>query len=357
MAENQTPGLTPSQKQFVGNRIIHFSDVLNSTGLYTFLKQHDAFQNGREALAAVVVGLVENNMNERFHNGLSFFERIGFLSDGKLQDHGRKVAFAKGATDFAVRGAVDIIPMIVDHVHRTREFEKLAEFVIAWMAYVNRERSIALQNRVVRLYEGNEREYDHKRFGEIFEENLSNRPGSLPPVPSSLRDHPETLFVAMLAGCDLKNGAVLERARELGDYLGFKTGQIDEQIELILDGSAAVSDLTGFAGFSVDSLFQDLIANVDQARAAAVYSVENDPFQAVRQERKKRILQGSVGLAAAAMTLATGPVGDMVMVASAPIVLKLVSSEPSANQVVEVHKRLLDLKKQVHAKAKTGDDE
>jgi len=284
--------LTKAQQQFVGNRVIRFADVMNTTGLYTFLKENDAFQAGKDALAAVVHGLVENTLNERFHKGLNFFEKMGFLSDRKLQEHSSKVAFLKGGADFAVRAAVDLIPMVIDYVYRNNEFQTLSDFFIAWLAYVNREPSMALQNRVVRLYHGNEREYDHKRFLTVFDDGLSKRPGLLPPLPSSMIDHPEALFATMLAGCDLKNEAVLGRARELGDYLRFKPVQIDEQIGLVLDGGAVVSDLTGFAGFSLDSLFQDLLVNFHHAREAAVYSVDNDPYHAMRQERKKRILQG-----------------------------------------------------------------
>lgn len=352
MKSHSTTALTPAQKQFVGNHIIRFSDVLNSTGLYTFLKEHDAYEKGKDALTDVVIGLLNAKLNERFHTGLNFFEKMGFLSDRKLQEHGKRIAFAKGAADFVTRSLIDITPMVIDHVHRTREFQKLSDFFIAWLAYVNREPSVALQNRVVRLYKDSEREYDHQRFVSLFEESTTKRPGLLPIVPFGMREHPETLYMMMLAGCDLNNEGVLGRAHELGEYLGFNAAQIEQQVGVVLDGSAATSDLTGFAGFSFDSLFQDLALNVDHARDAAVYLVENDPYQQIRQERKKRILQGSVGLAAAAMTLVSGPVGDIVIAASAPIVLNLVSTEPSPSQVVEVHRRLPDIKKQVQAAGK-----
>lgn len=108
MMDDVSETLTATQQSFVGGRIVR-SDILNSTGVYSFLKETGALEAAKDALAGVLTGAVESKFNDRFHAGLGFFEKLGFLSDRKYEAHCRRVAFAKGTADFFTRSAVDFL--------------------------------------------------------------------------------------------------------------------------------------------------------------------------------------------------------------------------------------------------------
>lgn len=343
MSEPQPTTLTDTQLTVVSNRIVRFADVLNSTGVYTFLKEQGALDKAKDALGRIVTGAVEKNINARFHDGLGFFEKLGFLSDRKYQAHCRKVALAKGISEFFVGGAVDVLPQIVDHVHRSREFEKLTDFFIGGMAFVNREPTIAVQRRVIQLYESNERRYDATSFGLAFRERAAGRVGLLSPVPSSLSERREALYVSMLAGCDLRDPDVLVRARELGDFMRLSAEEVEQHVRVVLDGGEATSELTGFSAICISNVFRDLMGNVERAKQAAVYVVENDPYQAVRQQRREAVVAGGIALAGA-VAIAGGPLGQAVIGEAAPLISALATGGPTVGVVIEVSKRLLALK-------------
>lgn len=321
---------------------LNLSDILNSTGLYNFLKENDLYQKTKHELSNFLVSSVERSFNERFHNSLNIFEKIGFLSDTKWQAHQRKVGLTKGLTAFTTTTILDLAPALYDYIYQEKKFDNIIEFLIGWMAYINQQNSVIIQKRVSQFFRAHKREFPISRFQELFQRYSTLKSISFPDLSFDNQDVKYQLFHLILSSSDLQDLKILARAKECGNYLDIPTTQVDEILKNVFENQTIISDIIKFSGFSIPSLFEDLSQNIQHARECGVYSFENDPFAIERQKNMEIISEAKkfTPLILGGLSFFTGEIGDFLLISATPIINRLINDEIDIDKAVEISKRL-----------------
>lgn len=150
--DNQYPLVTSNQQILVSNQFFNLSEILNSTGLYYYLKNDPRYESLKTGVADVLVSYFERNQNQAFHNNLNFLERVGFLSNTKMLAHQKRMGIQKGLLGVGVGGVLNNLPAAIDYMSHAIKVKQIKEFVIGWLAYVNKENPEIVRRAVERFY-------------------------------------------------------------------------------------------------------------------------------------------------------------------------------------------------------------
>ena len=133
----------------------------------------------------------------------------------------------------------------------------------------------------------------------------------------------------------------------LYDYLKLAFVDTEQQIKFISDNQEYISDVANFTAFSIMDIFKDIPDNIETAKEASLYSLENDPFEKQRNSRKNKIIESvNIGtpIVLGALTFYTGPLGDALLTASAPAISKLINPQIDVNKTIEIQQKIKQLK-------------
>lgn len=334
--------ITEKEKDLVSSYFLNITDILNSTGLYNFLRESDLFQKGKRELADFLVGFVERNQNQRFHESLNLFEKFGFLSNQKWQDHQRRVGLLKGMASFSANTILDLGPLLFDYFYQQQSAKKKIEFLIGWLAYINQRNSVLIQKRVIQFCNALKTEFNAKRYRELFEEYSLQSTPVFPVLENADENAKFQIFQIILSVSDLEKSTVKKRANDLGNFLELSESEILNALSNTTDNQKFISDISKFSGFSINTILQDLAKNIEHAKQCGIYTFENDPYFEERKRNKEILLE--VGkmtpMLFGGLSFFTGEIGDFLLISSLPIINKLLNSEINIDKTIEISKRL-----------------
>lgn len=281
-------------KRFITKSIITSGYMVSKTGsgFIRVLKDSDTFAQCESQLINVISCLVEEKANKSFHSDLSTLEKMGFINKDKSIAHERYVERLKGGA--ALLASMGIISTLycIDVYFQRRDFDKMLEFFISSLAYLTKTRTIPVDGAIKRIYVANSIKPNVKKIEKVFNKYIDVDVTSLPYFPNHDKNLKEDAYISVLTVADLSDEDVIARAQELGQYLGFRSSEVEVLINQSKDGTDFESIFSGFVGLSLNDFLSDLARSMDYARSAAIYAVENDPYRVEREKRKKFIIDG-----------------------------------------------------------------
>jgi len=325
-SENSTDFVAQKSNLDFSDNLLQSLDHITATNIYSFLKRTDQYQNGKQHLADYLSGLYQRNANEKFHDSLSWFEKIGFLTATKQQKHMNRVKLKTKFVDAGVPIAIDLTLIAVQALVQHVEKKKLFESFVSMLAFVNQKDGTLLQARAACLARRIGWNFKFDEYRSIFEEYAGGQVGQIP-LRGQLADEPGKFATIVLSSCDQDDDMVRQRAGELCIFLGFSENDADEIMGDLRTNTELFSDVVGFTGFSAVEIFGDLFANLPRASEAGSFSLEHDPYQKIRQRRKNLIVKTVTTGTLASLTLFTGPVGDLLIAASLPAVNSMLTNQ------------------------------
>lgn len=344
------PLISQNTQNSVSNFYLNMADILNSTGLYNYLRENEFYQQAKHEFSDFLVTSMERSQNEKFHNSLNFFEKLGFVSNAKWQRHQQKIGLLKGLTSFTSLTALSLLPAVIDVVSRERKFANISEFLIGWLAYINKQNSIVIQKRVLQFLLACKYDLSADKYLRIFEKYVNSGQIRIPGLSFSNREFGYQLFHLILSASDLSDVNVAKRAEECGDYLGIGEVEMRDILQNVYHNQTLVSDLSVFSGLSIPCLFEDLSQNFAHARECGFYSIENDPFCQEREKNKKIIAQSvklSVPLVFGGVSFFTGEIGDFLLFAAIPVINKLINEKVDIDKTIEIATRMKNFRQKL----------
>ncbi len=342
---NNYPLIPKGQQEVVTDNFIDFREVLNTTGLYYYLKNDTRYDQLKNHVATVLTGLLENKLNQEFHDSLNIIQKLGFFTNNRYQRHMATVGLKKEVLAGGIYGILTLLPAAVDYLTKRIQEKQMKEFVIGWLAYINKDNSSAVRFAADRFYRKMLKEdFNLKQYNRIYENCMSV--DKKPIMHDSFRMKPQALYSYIVSASDIESDDVRSRALEFGDYLNIQTESLEDTLALCKDSAEVISDLSTFTSISLSDLFSDIVKSAEHAKQYSEYCIDNDPNAKQREKNKKLVLKGGATITAAALTVFTGPVGDAVLVAGYGIVNSLINEELDFKQGAEIGKRLKSVIKQ-----------
>lgn len=339
--------LSPKVENFVSKKYFNIADNLNQTGIYTALKETGYYETSKKEASDIVVSLIEGKMNENFHSKLNIIEQLGFLNDAKYDIHRKNVSRMKGIANFGTQTVIDLTFYMMQKYNERKIFSEYMDFYIGTLGFISETPTIVIRKRVEFLYRKANVKFEPEQFREKFFKLASDNVEFIPQIPRTFFDDTEGLFLSILSAVDLQNPDTYNKAGAVGEVLGLKNNRIDHCLEVAKDTSNLNSDLISFTGLSINSIFNDLFSNYSYAKAAAVYTVNNDPYQKVREERKQLIQKGGIVAATVAGAIYMDVPPDVILSSALPVALKFMDSDGSAESVMELVNKFDEFQKSI----------
>lgn len=347
MEEN---GLVISENQLdkVNEYNIRLIDGLNFSNIYNFIHKNPEYEMLKKNLADFLSGIWANKKNKQFHDSLNVFEKLGFLSQIKETAHDFGTVLETNIVKASVFVFSQVVPFMIQKIANKRESDKAIESIIGGLAYINQIPTSQVQSRVQSYYHNYNREFDQDKFKILFDKYAVGHLPIFPEIPLSLFDKRHTLYQTILSSADLKDPKVVERASQYGEFLGENNLVIDETIKNTERNLELISDKANFESITVGNLFNDLISDANYIRQSADYTASTDPFKKIRSRNKKIVVKGTVTATLAGLTYFTGPVGDMLITASIPVIDTLINNEMNVDTAIKIHDKFKTLKSDIH---------
>ncbi len=324
-------------------------DVLNITGFYNISKENNEYQRIKNDLANLIANSYEKKANKDFHNSLNFFQKNGYFVNSIYNDHVKKVGFTKGTIELFTRTSMDIAPLIYDSYLLKRKNNKIADFITGWLGYINRSNSMLISYRVKEQFIKLNKKFNSQRFEEEFYKFADDLASDFPVIKDISIYEKNRLHDFIISLCDLSKPDVFDRAQNFCNiFLNIPYTNAKQRIYEINENQEYVSDLTSVTGICINDLFSDLINNINISKQYAYYSIENDSFASIRNERKQIIdksIKEATPIGLASLTFFTGPVGDALLTLAAPSINKFLNTEMDFNKNIEIRRRIENIKK------------
>ena len=317
--------------------------ALNATGLYNLCKENPQYQEAKKAAASFIVGWVESTGRANFERNMNVFERCGFLSNGKYESHRKKLGLQKGLAAFAVTTAFDLGPMVIEYFAHKNRVQNLAEYIVGWLAYINGNNSLLIQNNVRRFFQNMEAEFNIHAYQEQFDYYAQSSIRVFPYLNQANVENKYQLFNFILQTSDLNDPEVKEKCTELGkDGIGLMQQEVDEIITRVEQNQELICDISLTSGFSIATVLSDLTSNAKQAMQYSSYNVANNPYGKNR-ESAMRLLHStqSMGGKFSSPTIPfAGQLGPETLQLSKPAVYRTINSSLDISKGMEIIKRM-----------------
>lgn len=337
--------LIPLNNQIsVSNYYANTVDLLNITGLYNTVKNHDQYEELKNDLAKFLSNSYEIKKNKDFHNSLNIFQKNGYFYESIYEEHIKKMGVSKGLIELITRETIDIAPIIYDSYLKKRENDKLTKFIIGWLGYINRSNNTLISFRVKELFARFNKKFNFEKFEYEFYKYADDFAVDLPVLSNLSVYEKNRIHDFIISISDLSNPDTSKRAKDFSNlFLNIHYDQADKRISDIHQNQEYLSDIVSFSGISIKDILGDLANNIEVSKQSAYYSIENDPF-AIKREHNKEIISQSIKygtpIGLASLTFFTGPIGDALLTLSAPAINKLLNPEIDINKTIEIRKRL-----------------
>ena len=309
--------------------------VMNATGLYTALRHDERFRSGREAGLKLVNGVLSHVGNAAVHDSLNLIEKIGFDPFGRVARKKTYAATAAGVAQFGLQAGLDLFLYSQEQREKKQSLKEMA----AWMGFAHgAEPTLRMLAYGVRVASDMRLDEAGEDFARSFESAVGQRVVRLPRPPERRRLMAMLMDVAAVV--DTKDPTVNGRLKELSAYAGYDECDIDAAVSDFDEVNELSSNVAGFAGGVIESALQDMFTYAREAQAAAETTFSQDPFAAMRQKRREVVKAVGINSGMAALTFFTGPVGDVLLVAAAPVVNAAVGSPQDVQSMLKISKSL-----------------
>ena len=301
-------------------------------------------------LSSFVANLQELHMNRNFHNSLNFFEQMGLVSQGKLEEHKRIVELKKEITVGVAMASLHALPHLYAWHQEKKKKKEFLTNLVSWSGWIVKKENFAYRSKIKKVFEENE-SYNERETRAVFEQYAG---GELQRLPLFAPDNPTEFFKMLIYLSDTEDPEQAERARALGkENLGLWKSQIEECIQVGRGSQQSTSDFVSFNSNFITDYARDLFDSLPKAAQFANYMEINDPYRYGREVRLGKLKStGSklaVGAVLGGITLATGGVGDAIIAASGPALFNLIGGDEVKRQVefVKAYQGMLrDVKKE-----------
>lgn len=278
--------------------------------------------------------LIENRESKKFHEGLNFFEKNGFISPIKQKYFENEVKNKKMCGALGIHIASSTLPVLMGSLKKHMDLKNFEEVLITWMLYINNgETSHQIENFALKIFNTDFKCYDRllKKYKDI------NRFMDLPKLNKSNktrldRTDKELLNIIIeqaIASCDIFYHGNESRALEiLCDYLRMSYADATKKIDSIKQGQTYASEIALFSGISFSQYFSSLLGGVEKSIALSKYDIENDFCRKERDKRKQIIVNTSkTVLREVALNLSVNKKSNIEMIKN--LVIKLTTNNGS----------------------------
>lgn len=319
----------------IEGRMSRLAAVMNSTGLYTALRHDEHFKAARNAGMSFATQVLSGVANSRVHDSLNIVEKFGFDPFGRVARRKQYAAAAVGVANFSMQVGLDLFLYSQEQNAKRQSLLDLA----AWMGFAHgAEPTLRMVAHVARVAAEMQLADIGGDFSRHFEPAVGHRVVSLP-RPSDRRR-----LVAMLmdvaAVVDTKEPQTNERLKELTAYAGYAEGHVQDAVADFDEVNELSSDVAGVTGGVVGTALKDMFGHAHAATAAAEAAFQHDPFAETRRKRREVVQKVGVTAGLAALTYFTGPVGDFLLVAAAPVVNAAVGGPDDVQAMLRISKTL-----------------
>jgi hypothetical protein len=323
----------------INTEIQNNNDLLSVSGYYQAFRLDPRI---KEYLKDELIKHFQDKCNDRFNNTLSWFQKNIHTPKGKQLQHARKVTRNSKLINIGFELSYHLIPLGISFYLNNVRKKELKEFIIGWTAYINRENTPAIQNRLEHFMDKHNINYNYEEYNILFTKysNKSSDPGIL--VYPMRRNIDSDAFYSLanfvISCCNVKDLEIKKRVDELCSYLGLSEEEGDE---IKANQTANIDFLSTYLtlqGISFYSIATNVFEDVQNAENLCMYNLEND-FQRTERERiqniVKRVSSGAITLGAAALTYALPAAGDAALVLLAPFVYKFFNETGSDNKMLD----------------------
>ena len=259
------------------------------------------------AIADFLSATTERAMNAKFHNSLSYMEQCGILSPEKYNMHIQKVNAVKGMVNIGTSIVCDVAPLIFDYLNTRIQHNKLKDFIIGSVAYINRETNplinkhiweTFMQAGIVKPNMNMDISYIHTEF-----DRYANPDGlyTVPMLDNKIKTNlqqEDAMAKKIISICDLSNIDVQERALEfLESFLRINYQEAKLLLEDAKYSQESLSEIILYSSINYETFFSDFISNISHAQRFARYDLSNDVQKKIRDERKdtmEQIIQDTI---------------------------------------------------------------
>ncbi len=338
--------MTPNQINQVFNNFNNINELLCSSGIYSFVKQNGFFQQAKSELSNLLTSYYEKKDNEKFHKSLNFFEKLGFMNDDKIRKHQEKIGFNKSMIAFTTDIAFLIVPFLLEQYKRNSEVKKIKEFVIGWIAYINKENNPLILKKIEAFYSKIKENFMLSEYNNIFEKYANCNIGCFPSLIDANNSY--SFFNFILSCSDLSNQKVNDRIKEFGyHWLNLSESEVSTAISTINDSQEYLSDISTFTAVSMLELFNDLAQSINHSKQYSNYCIDNDIWALKRIHNRKLIeqsLKNAIPIALSGLSFYTNNIVDSLLIASTPIINNLLNNEINLEKAIEIQKRIKTIK-------------
>ncbi len=318
----------------VERKVSALAYTLNSTGFGHALRHDERLQAARAQGVTAATQLMAEFANGRVHNSLSLIEKLGFDPFGRVAQRKRYAAAAVGVAQFSLQMGIDLL---VHHLDQRVKRQAVANYA-SWLGFAHGAPATARMAASIARQEHEMGLAASPQAIGAFEAGVGAGIAALPRPQDR-----QTRFATLLevAGAvDTTNGEVAGRLAQLASLSGVPDGLVDSAIEDFNAENEVESDVVGLAGSTVALSLQDVFSHAGAAYGAATATFENDPFAALRAERRNTVKSVGPTVAMAGLTFLTGGIGDFLLVAAAPVVHAAIGSPDDVRQMLRVARTL-----------------
>lgn len=299
LGEERIPGqegsvvVTENAKQMMTG---YMNGTLNKYNSFSNLSALSVDFRLADAMASFLTTAVEKDMNKKFHNNLSLLEQNGLISDEKFEQHKSSVVAAKQLTGLGVYAAFSLAPIIEETINNYLNKNEIIDFVVGTYAYINREYTPLINHEIASLLLQMDIQVGASKIKSVFEKYKVSSGLSHIPIFSKRNmsifgnSGKDVLAKEIVSRCDLHNSAVNDRALEfIEDFLRMDPESAKGLVEDSICAQDSLSDITWFSAVDYRYVFLDFIQDVANAQQFAIYDLNNDPYGAMRENRKEKM--------------------------------------------------------------------
>lgn len=259
----------------------------------------ELYTNVSDDIVMFLTSGIEAYSSKKFQESLKGFEKLGFISNEKVEMYEKSVCIKKGVAGAMAYAVLGVAPLLFNTASTSISMHNFQRYYISWLAYVNRVDNVRIRSNVVKMFSPKK----VKKFDEIFNKYSAEdvKINDLPVLNrrNFVRLNPQNtermkIFAnTFLRCCDLHDDGVCDRAKE---FLDTQCKLNDLDIDRIMISTTEqldfLSDFIVYNTVEAKKYLSTILHSIEKGKEFATYNIENDPYRTIRQKKAQLLIDG-----------------------------------------------------------------
>ncbi|MDD3051475.1 MAG: hypothetical protein PHR06_10060 [Candidatus Cloacimonetes bacterium] len=264
--------------------LLNTIDTINTTNIYRELLESGKYNDFKNNFADLITTMVLRREEDKFHNSLNIFQKAGFISDRKLQEHHARLGLVGGIANFSLTALPDLTILLFNEWKMSCKINEMLNFLVASLGYINRETNSIILSRIDQMYKLLGRKYKHTAIVTQFADYADSDLSKIPQFKKNNFSTAYRFYYYVLAVSDLQEKGCRQRAAEIGDLLGFSAADIDYIENNVMTNQQVISDISQFSSINIKEILGIINKNFEHTDQYIKFTIENDPHKKRQQE-------------------------------------------------------------------------